>query len=119
MSLQEKLLAGRAGGNGKTSSSRPPRDPTGMTRVVVTHTPEAALLPAADHGILVLEKRAVLAESGSFDELMRRKRGNFTALFSVPSRRGESRINDAVKKNHSGPIPPKAEFSMDKMRVPC
>ena len=44
---------------------------TGMTRVVVTHTLEAALLRRYD-GILVL-KNGRIAESGSFDELMEKK----------------------------------------------
>ena len=42
-----------------------------MTRVVVTHTLEAALLRRYD-GILVL-KNGRIAESGSFDELMEKK----------------------------------------------
>ena len=55
-------------------------DLTGMTRVVVTHTLEAALLRRYD-GILVL-KNGRIAESGSFDELMEKK-GYFYALFTV------------------------------------
>ena len=51
-----------------------------MTRVVVTHTMEAALLRRYD-GILVL-KNGRIAESGSFDELMETK-GYFYALFTV------------------------------------
>lgn len=51
-----------------------------MTRVVVTHTLEAALLRRHD-GILVL-KNGRIAESGSFDELMEKK-GYFYALFTV------------------------------------
>ena len=51
-----------------------------MTRVVVTHTLEAALLRRCD-GILVL-KNGRIAESGSFDELMEKK-GDFYALFTV------------------------------------
>lgn len=55
-------------------------DLAGMTRVVVTHTLEAALLRRYD-GILVL-KNGRIAESGSFDELMEKK-GYFYALFTV------------------------------------
>ena len=65
--------------NGKTSSSDL-LDLTGMTRVVVTHTLEAALLRRYD-GILVL-KNGRITESGSFDELMEKK-GYFYALFTV------------------------------------
>ena len=50
-----------------------------MTRVVVTHALEAALLRRYD-GILVL-KNGRIAESGSFDELMKKK--FFFALFTV------------------------------------
>jgi len=78
MSLREKLLR-VARRNGKTSSSDL-LDQTGMTRVVVTHTLEAALLRRYD-GILVL-KNGRIAESGSFDELMEKK-GYFYALFTV------------------------------------
>lgn len=53
---------------------------TGMTRIVVTHSLEEALLRRYD-GIFVL-KNGTLAESGSFDELMQRK-GYFYALFTV------------------------------------
>ena len=56
------------------------RDLTGMTRIVVTHTLEEALLRRCD-GILVL-KDGKIAESGRFDELMAQK-GYFYALFSV------------------------------------
>ena len=55
-------------------------DLTGMTRIVVTHSLEEALLRRYD-GIFVL-KNGTLAESGSFDELMRQK-GYFYALFTV------------------------------------
>ena len=55
-------------------------DLTGMTRLVVTHSLEEALLRRYD-GIFVL-KNGTLAESGSFDELMQRK-GYFYALFTV------------------------------------
>ena len=55
-------------------------DLTGMTRIVVTHSLEEALLRRYD-GIFVL-KNGMLAESGSFDELMQRK-GYFYALFTV------------------------------------
>lgn len=55
-------------------------DLEGMTRIVVTHTLEQALLRRYD-GILVL-KNGEIAESGSFDELMARK-GYFYALYSV------------------------------------
>ena len=55
-------------------------DLTGMTRLVVTHSLEEALLRRYD-GIFVL-KNGALAESGSFDELMQRK-GYFYALFTV------------------------------------
>ena len=51
-----------------------------MTRVVVTHALEAALLRRYD-GILVL-KDGRIAEAGSFDELMEKK-GYFFALFTV------------------------------------
>ena len=51
-----------------------------MTRIVVTHTLEQALLRRYD-GILVL-KNGEIAESGSFDELMARK-GYFYALYTV------------------------------------
>ena len=54
-------------------------DLTGMTRIVVTHSLEEALLRRYD-GIFVL-KNGTLAESGSFDELMQRK-GYFYALFT-------------------------------------
>lgn len=55
-------------------------DLTGMTRIVVTHSLEEALLRRYD-GIFVL-KNGTLAESGSFDELMQRK-DYFYALFTV------------------------------------
>ena len=55
-------------------------DLTGMTRIVVTHSLEEALLRRYD-GIFVL-KNGTLAESGSFGELMQRK-GYFYALFTV------------------------------------
>ena len=55
-------------------------DLTGMTRIVVTHSLEEALLRRYD-GIFVL-KNGTLAESGNFDELMQRK-GYFYALFTV------------------------------------
>ena len=55
-------------------------DLTGMTRIVVTHSLEEALLRRYD-SIFVL-KNGTLAESGSFDELMQRK-GYFYALFTV------------------------------------
>ena len=78
MSLREKLLR-VAPEEWEDEFVRPPR-PTGMTRVVVTHTLEAALLRRYD-GILVL-KNGRIAESGSFDELMEKK-GYFYALFTV------------------------------------
>ena len=74
-----KSCCGSRRRNGKTSSSDL-LDLTGMTRVVVTHTLEAALLRRYD-GILVL-KNGRIAESGSFDELMEKK-GYFYALFTV------------------------------------
>ena len=55
-------------------------DLTGMTRIVVTHSLEEALLRRYD-SIFVL-KNGTLAESGSFDELLQRK-GYFYALFTV------------------------------------
>lgn len=55
-------------------------DLEGMTRIVVTHTLEQALLRRYD-GILVL-KNGEIAESGSFDELMAKK-GYFYALYTV------------------------------------
>ena len=55
-------------------------DLEGMTRIVVTHTLEQALLQRYD-GILVL-KNGEIVESGSFDELMARK-GYFYALYTV------------------------------------
>lgn len=55
-------------------------DLTDMTRIVVTHSLEEALLRRYD-SIFVL-KNGTLAESGSFDELMQRK-GYFYALFTV------------------------------------
>lgn len=55
-------------------------DLEGMTRIVVTHTLEQALLQRYD-GILVL-KNGEIVESGSFDKLMARK-GYFYALYSV------------------------------------
>ena len=55
-------------------------DLTGVTRIVVTHSLEEALLRRYD-GIFVL-KNGTLAESGNFDELMQRK-GYFYALFTV------------------------------------
>lgn len=55
-------------------------DLTGVTRIVVTHSLEEALLRRYD-GIFVL-KNGTLTESGSFDELMQRK-GYFYALFTV------------------------------------
>ena len=51
-----------------------------MTRVVVTHTLEAALLRRYD-GILVLNNGRI-AESGRFAELLE-KQGYFYALFTV------------------------------------
>ena len=53
---------------------------TGMTRIVVTHSLEEALLRRYD-GILVL-KDGRIAESGSFDDLMAQK-GYFYALYTV------------------------------------
>ncbi len=55
-------------------------DLTGMTRIVVTHSLEEALLRRYD-SIFVL-KNGTLAESGGFDELLQRK-GYFYALFTV------------------------------------
>lgn len=55
-------------------------DLAGMTRIVVTHTLDEALLRRYD-GILVL-KNGRIAEAGSFDALMAR-RGYFYALFTV------------------------------------
>ena len=55
-------------------------DLDGVTRIVVTHTLEQALLQRYD-GILVL-KNGRIVESGSFDELMAKK-GYFYALFTV------------------------------------
>ena len=55
-------------------------DLTGMTRIVVTHSLEEALLRRYD-GIFVL-KNGALVESGSFDGLMQKK-GYFYALFTV------------------------------------
>ncbi len=52
----------------------------GMTRIVVTHTLEEALLRQYD-GILVL-KNGEITEAGSFDELMAKK-GYFYALYTV------------------------------------
>lgn len=52
----------------------------GMTRIVVTHTLEEALLRRYD-GILVL-KNGEITEAGSFDELMAKK-GYFYALYTV------------------------------------
>ena len=77
-----KSCCGSRRRRGKTSSSDL-LDLTGMTRVVVTHTLEAALLRRYD-GILVL-KNGRIAESGSFDELMEKK-GYFYALFTVAQR---------------------------------
>jgi len=74
-----KSCCGSRRRNGKTSSSDL-LDLTGMTRVVVTHALEAALLRRYD-GILVL-KNGRIAESGSFDELIEKK-GYFYALFTV------------------------------------
>ena len=84
MSLREKLLrvAPEAWEN-EFVRIRPMTtrdDLIGMTRVVVTHTLEAALLRRYD-GILVL-KNGRIAESGSFDELMEKKE-YFYALFTV------------------------------------
>ena len=53
---------------------------TGVTRIVVTHSLEEALLRRYD-GILVL-KDGRIAESGSFDELIEQK-GYFYALYTV------------------------------------
>lgn len=55
-------------------------DLTGMTRIVITHTLEEALLRRYD-GILVIKNGAV-EEYGSFDALMANK-GYFYALFTV------------------------------------
>ena len=55
-------------------------DLSGITRIVVTHTLDEALLRRYD-GILVL-KNGTIAESGSFDALMAQK-GYFYALFTV------------------------------------
>lgn len=55
-------------------------DLNGITRIVVTHTLEEALLRRYD-GIIVL-KDGHIEESGSFDELMAEK-GYFHALFTV------------------------------------
>ena len=55
-------------------------DLSGITRIVVTHTLDEALLRRYD-GILVL-KNGTIAESGSFDTLMAQK-GYFYALFTV------------------------------------
>ena len=55
-------------------------DLDGVTRIVVTHTLEQALLQRYD-GILVL-KNGRIVESGSFNELMAKK-GYFYALFTV------------------------------------
>lgn len=51
-----------------------------ITRIVVTHTLEETLLRRYD-GILVL-KNGRIEESGSFEELMKKK-GYFYALFTV------------------------------------
>lgn len=55
-------------------------DLSGITRIVITHTLDEALLRRYD-GILVL-KNGTIAESGSFDALMAQK-GYFYALFTV------------------------------------
>lgn len=55
-------------------------DLSGITRIVITHTLDEALLRRYD-GILVL-KNGTIAESGSFDSLMAQK-GYFYALFTV------------------------------------
>ena len=55
-------------------------DLSGMTRIVVTHTLEEALLRRYD-GIFVL-KNGEITEAGSFDELMAKK-GYFYALYTV------------------------------------
>ena len=55
-------------------------DLSGMTRIVVTHTLEEALLRRYD-GIFVL-KNGEITEAGSFDELMEKK-GYFYALYTV------------------------------------
>ena len=55
-------------------------DLSGITRIVVTHTLEEALLRRYD-GILVL-KNGEIAEFGRFDALMEKK-GYFYALFTV------------------------------------
>ena len=67
-------------------------DLTGMTRIVVTHSLEEALLRRYD-GIFVL-KNGTLAESGSFDELMQRK-GYFYALFTVAQQEKASQSSAA------------------------
>ena len=51
-----------------------------MTRMIVTHTLDASLLRRYD-GIIAL-RDGCIAESGSFDELMKRK-GYFYALYTV------------------------------------
>ena len=55
-------------------------DLTGMTRIVITHLLEEALLRQYD-GILII-KNGTVEESGHFDELMANK-GYFHALFTV------------------------------------
>ena len=55
-------------------------DLDGLTRIVVTHALDEALLRRYD-GILVLKNGAV-AECGRFDELMARK-GYFYSLYTV------------------------------------
>lgn len=55
-------------------------DIDGLTRIIVTHTLEESLLRRYD-GILVL-KNGTVAESGSFDDLMRLK-GYFYSLYTV------------------------------------
>lgn len=55
-------------------------DLTGMTRIVITHMLEEALLRRYD-GILAI-KNGTMEECGHFDELMANK-GYFYALFTV------------------------------------
>lgn len=55
-------------------------DLTGMTRIVITHMLEEALLHRYD-GILTI-KNGTMEECGHFDELMANK-GYFHALFTV------------------------------------
>ena len=74
-----KSCCGSRRRNGKTSSSDL-LDLTGMTRIVITHMLEEALLRRYD-GILAI-KNGTMEECGHFDELMANK-GYFYALFTV------------------------------------